>query len=342
MTLFRVGAGVVLLAGAVLFFRSVSSHDVVRSLRAASVPFLLLAALANLLTLSVKSSRWGRILSTLGPIDHLHVLRFLLIGFAVNAVIPASAGDVSRIYMVSSHTGHRRSAILSTIIIERAVEGVALALLMLIALPILRVVPWLRRGAVAFEGGILALLLLLTYTARRCHTPPAAARSKRERFIAVLAESIRRVEALSVLVPVLLLSVAEWILQSVSYWCGLRAFHQPLGLPEAFVALCAVNLALLARVTPGGVGAYQLAFAASMTLFGVPRAVGLACSTALHVVTLTPPVAIGLALLVRAPRSVRRAIWGTARRARAVGADMPGAVAVAASTAHEDKSTQQD
>ena len=303
-------AGAALLAGSALFFRHVNRADVWSSLRTASPMFLVGASLANGVSIWVKSWRWQRILSTLGAFGQGEVLRFLLIGFAVNSMLPASAGDVARVYLVARASGQPRGAVLSSIILERVIEAIAFAALMLAVLPALRTVPWVREGAVAFGAFVGVMLVGLSVFAWRHRNPADPSASALVRFAATLAERLRRVGAAPVLAGVVLLSVVEWALQAVSYWCGLRAFGAHVGLLGAFVAVCAVNLALLARVTPGGVGAFQVAFTAAMALYGIPRPLGLACSATLHVVTLVPPVVAGLVLLFLAPRDLRAAIWG--------------------------------
>lgn len=303
-------AGLALVAGALLFFRHVSRQEVSEALRHASVPFLVGASAANLASIWVKSWRWQRILATLRAFGHLAVLRFLLIGFALNALLPASAGDVARVYLVAHATGRPRSAVLSTIVLERVVEAIAFAALMLAVLPALRTVPWVGEGAIAFGVFVLVVLAVLGGFAWRYRAVPEADAPSRIRFLVSLAARVRLLGTAPVAASVVSLSIAEWAFQAVSYWCGLRAFGAHVGLLGAFVAVCAVNLALLARVTPGGVGAFQVAFAAAMALYGVPREVGLACSATLHVVTLVPPVLVGLGLLLASPRDERAAIWG--------------------------------
>ncbi len=311
----RALAGTALLAGTVYFFRHVSRADVWTAVRHASVPFLVGASLANLASIWVKSWRWQRILQTLRHFGHGDVLRFLLIGFSLNALLPASAGDVARVYLVAEAAGQPRSAVLSTIVLERVVEAIAFAALMLAVLPALRTVPWVGEGAIGFGVFVIGLLAALAAFAWRQRGPAPPHARAHVRFAAALAERVRRVGAWRVLVGVVLLSVGEWAFQAVSYWCGLRAFGAPVGLLGAFVAVCAVNLALLARVTPGGAGAFQVAFAAAMALYGVPKPLGLACSATLHVVTLIPPVLAGLVFLLLAPPAQRAAIWGaTVRR----------------------------
>ncbi len=309
----RLLAGAALLAGTVFFFRHVDRAEVWHSLRSASPAFLAGAALTNFASIWVKSWRWKRILGTLQAFRHGEVLRYLLIGIAVNALLPASAGDVARVYLVARASGQPRSAVLSSIVMERVVEAMAFAALMLAVLPALRTVPWVGEGALLFGGFVAVLLAFLGVFAWRHRASGVRSASSRVRFIAALADRVRQVGSARILVGVVLLSVAEWVLQAVSYWCGLRAFGAHVGLLGAFVAVCAVNLVLLARLTPGGVGAYQVAFAAAMALYGVPRPVGLACSATLHVVTLVPPMVAGIVLLLLAPRELRAAIWGAGR-----------------------------
>ncbi len=295
---------VVVCVAVVLFFRRVNTEEVWHAIRRADGRLLLAASAMNVLTLLVKSERWMRMLRPLGRVSRWNALRYLLMGFALNSTLPASAGDVVRVFLVSSHTGARRSHVVTTIVLERLVEAVALVLLMVGALPLLAVAPWLRSSALVFAVTIIVGVIVLVLLVRR-HRLEGAVRGWR-RITEPLAAVARGLSSRAIVVPIVVLSAIEWVCQTLSYTCGIAAFSGGFPWHTGFACLCAVNIALLARVTPGGVGAYQVAFAAILTLAGIDKETGLAVSAAHHVVTVLPPVACGLALLIALPADARR------------------------------------
>lgn len=294
----------VLVAGAVVFLRHVSGAGVLAAFRHADVRLLLCALLMNALTLLVKAERWTRMLRPVAPLRRRTALRFLLIGFALNSTLPVSAGDVMRVFLVSSRTGAPRGALVSTIVLERLVEAIALGALMIVALPLLAIAPWLQRAAQIFVG-VIAVAVALVAWLMWTHRGAATARGL-VRLLSQFTSVARGLSSRGVLLPMIVLSGVEWALQTLSYTWGIAAFRGGFPWQAAFVCLCAVNIALLARVTPGGVGAYQLAFAAVLTLYGVSKETGLAISAAHHIVTVAPPVIVGIISLISLPAGTRR------------------------------------
>jgi hypothetical protein len=293
---------------AALFFRRVDGPEVWRAIQGADLRLLACAAGTNALTILVKGERWMRMLRPLGTVARWVAMRFLVIGFALNNSLPASAGDVVRVILVSAHTGAPRRAVVTTIVLERLVEAVLLVVFMIAALPLLSVAPWLRRSALVFGVLIVGAAGVVTAVVWRHRDRESSGRLAR--WSAPLVSVARGMTDRRILIPMIVLSAIEWALQILSYTFGIAAFRGGFPWQAGFACLCAVNIALLVRATPGGVGAYQVAFAAILTLYGVSKDSGLAISAAHHVVTVAPPVACGLLLVMMLPADTRRRALG--------------------------------
>src|SRR5262249_26040659 len=91
----------------------------------------ILAAMATfLLALLLRSLRWQVLLKTFGPARYGRVFFVLIVGYAVNNLLPARLGELFRAGLAKSEFGIAGSAALGTIAIERTMDGLIFVLLL--------------------------------------------------------------------------------------------------------------------------------------------------------------------------------------------------------------------
>src|SRR5919201_2710959 len=78
----------------------------------------------------VRAFRWRYLLDPIGPTRFGPVLRATIIGFAALALLPARAGDVIRPYLVARTEGLNTASVFATIVMERALDVVAVLVLL--------------------------------------------------------------------------------------------------------------------------------------------------------------------------------------------------------------------
>jgi uncharacterized membrane protein YbhN (UPF0104 family) len=94
----------------------------------------------------------------------------------------------------------------------------------------------------------------------------------------------------------LLLSVAAWALQVATYQMTARAAHFPMPTVATIAALLAVNLGFALRATPGNVGLFQAAYAATAVAFGLDRDQAIAVAFLIQAQQILPVTLLGVAL----------------------------------------------
>ena len=110
------------------------------------VRWLLAAAPVYAGALWLRAARWRRILWPELPLGARGTLAPMLVGYAANNVLPARAGELLRALILKRRHGTSRSAAVGTIVVERALDGLVLALFL--------------SGTVAVAGGSGPLRLL--------------------------------------------------------------------------------------------------------------------------------------------------------------------------------------
>src|SRR5215470_15570755 len=78
----------------------------------------------------VRAVRWRYLLDPIGATRFGPVLRATILGFAALALLPARAGDVLRPYLVARSEGLKAASVFATIVMERALDLIAVLTLL--------------------------------------------------------------------------------------------------------------------------------------------------------------------------------------------------------------------
>ncbi|HEX6631856.1 MAG TPA: lysylphosphatidylglycerol synthase transmembrane domain-containing protein [Gemmatimonadaceae bacterium] len=303
-----------LLAGA----RTVHWGEVWRAVRHASPVALVAAAIVNLLSLLLRGTRWWLFLRASGAPALGTALRGAVVASGLNNVLPANGGDATRVLLVARREGVSSATVLATVALDRLVELLSSAAL-LVAAPLVLPLPaplrdWRGRGAVALAA-IVALCALLMWRAARSPSPhpvhaterttPAGGgrwRTVRD-YLARFAHGITGLATPRRLGAALALSLLSWVGQAAVYHLTSRAAGFPASLAASTAAMLAVNLAFVVQTTPGNVGVFQLVYALVMAAFGLPHSAAVGVALLIQALQIVPVTALALLL---APHLARR------------------------------------
>lgn len=226
-----------------------------------------LYAVATLL----RAERWQRILDRGGArVPRAETYALVPVGYMGNNVLPARGGEMLRVFLLGASTREHlsRKTILGTIVAERLLDAVALALILgAVAYDLLSKLS-LPSGRTLVLGGavLLAFLVLLSvaavrfdhYVARGLHA-----------LKAILAPS--RDLASPAGVWLLLLSIFIWVLEAAVYIAVGEALSLHLGLTGGLSVVAFTNVAALVPAAPGYLGTYDAA-----VIFAVKAVTGVA------------------------------------------------------------------
>jgi hypothetical protein len=225
-------------------------------------------------------------------------------GYLLNDILPLRLGELGRAFLLASQTGLGTLQVFSTIVIERAYDLAIAASLLLVSLPLVVQIGWLRPAAFATLGVVLLALFSLYLMARF--------RAGLERFVTRLGGRVRFVEryilpgfdsflrGLSALTDVRVFGlslgwmVANWAIGSAAYFALLRAF-----VPEApfwwiLFVLGAVSLGAALPSAPAALGVFEGSIVAALALLGVDAGTALAFAVTWHAFHFAVTLVIGL------------------------------------------------
>ncbi len=252
----------------------------------------------------VRAVRWRLLLGRSGDGAMLPfglILRALLIGYLGNAALPARLGEAARAGVVA-RAGHRAfGAVLGTVLLERLIDLVALAVLVLVA-SVFAPVPALvvNVAAVTVAIGLAGALVLVVVRRRLGDTASVSPVGVRQRVAAFIRHLLAGAlyPGRAVIATAGALSLVAWMLDAGLYLAAAASLGIGLPVGTAVIIGAAGAIATAVPAAPGYVGTYDLAASAVGAGLGLEPATAVALAAVVHAMVLVPIALAGAAALV--------------------------------------------
>ena len=291
----------------VIFARTIDWAAAWSSIEHASLSLLLVAIAINFLSIIIKGIRWWMFLRAAGSPSLALSLRATIAGAGLNNVLVANGGDAARVVFVSRATGIPSSTVLATLALERLFDPVGFVVLIVYGALAYTLPPALERWKIPAEIALAVIAVLLfwfLYSARHAQHGEAA-KTKAEHpnlwgrfkaFMIGFAISTRSLANAPRFFAALILSLASWACQVLTFKFAGDAAHVPMSMAASIATLIAINLGLVIRATPGNVGFFQFVFALTAEPFGIARSDAIAVSLLIQTLQIIPVTLLGVAL----------------------------------------------
>ena len=267
-------------------------------------PWLFLGVASYLLGHRLRGIRLRHLVSREATLSTGTATNVVVVGYAVNNLLPARLGEVARAWMLMEKSGLSFVQTFTVTAVERVLDAVALLVWFGVATMLLPIGTGQRfAGHLIF--GLVALGSLVLAIGVTLPGPVLAAASRlAHRWIphaqdAVLSQVHAVLNGLAALrhpgtaLAVLILTLAVWLCEAGLYLALLPAFALTAQPTHALFAMTATNLGILLPSTPGFVGTFHFF-----------------CSEALVAVGVNPAVAFGYAVIVHAAFFLPITLWG--------------------------------
>jgi uncharacterized protein (TIRG00374 family) len=302
-----------------LFFLAIAFYRV--QLGAVSValagadPFWAAAAmLIYALNLALRAWRWQVILRPVAAIPYPIVARALLVGYGLNAVMPARLGELFRAEFFKKTYGLSRVWGLTSIVIERLFDGITvigcLGFGMLFAAAARPnaglLINVLVTGSVLF-GVLLVAVFCLSGSVMSRIVGRFPGLSGRMAMVQQGFQILRTWRTLEVIGITLVIYVPD----AFSLWFLVKAVGLTLGFSDTLVLLGAASLSTLVPSGPAFLGTLQFAYALAVEFAGGARALGIAAATLAQLCLLLPLAVIATAIIVHGSGTALYAIFAT-------------------------------
>ena len=268
--------GVVLLAG---IFSLAGFSQVFSILSTISPEFLVLSGIMLLSAFILRTWRWSVLLRASGYRVHAdNAFKCIMFGWLINYLLPARIGDIARAITLKTTESTPLSVGLSTIVIERAMDMLVLAVMLSAAILLVLNNPAMFDIAMATLAVAVGLVILLAIVYKYDHIVVA----KLGKYFKTLGNSLTHFKKSLVnlsgnpmaIVLCLILTFPVWLLEASSIYFAAMSIHFPLSMTISVVAGIVAFIVQAIPTTPGGIGVHEGTIAGVLMLFGVNASIG--------------------------------------------------------------------
>jgi uncharacterized protein (TIRG00374 family) len=257
----------------------------------------------------LKAMRWSWLLSPVKPVTTRQLFPPLLIGFAANNILPAHLGEFIRVFVVNRQHKIPATTVLSTVVLERIFDVVAILSLFGVGLMFTDTMPdEYRRNAIVLGGlcvvaviGVTVYLIwtewfLKVFGIMMSWVLPHRISEKILGMLRAGADGLASLKSGKMVALIALSSLAQWLLNGLMAYTALKAFHVPVTPLTGLIVTGVTAFGVTIPSTPGYFGVIQYCFTISMKAQGldVNQSLVLAASLYYHISMYIPVTGLGL------------------------------------------------
>ena len=226
-----------------------------------------------------RTARWGFLLSGMERVPFKKLNEASAIGFMMLLVLPFRLGEFARPYLIAQRSGIRKSAAMTTVVLERIVDGLFVATLLWVLLFFVPDVPpqlhLIATALFGIFGGGLAFLLFGLWKQKLAvgivrttigRVAPGAA-DKAAEIVDAFVGAMRRLPSAWNIVGFFVATAVYWAVNGVGMTMMARAFGLEIDLFQGMVILVVLVAGLMIPAAPGMMGTFQAATKFGLALF---------------------------------------------------------------------------
>lgn len=241
----------------------------------------------------------------------LTATNIVVIGYAVNNILPARAGELARSAMITERTGLPFVQSLTVTFVERVLDGLAILTLFFVGSTLLTFqVAWLRlslwTSAAVFGTATLVIAAAVAWpgvtmavVSRLSARLPVRVQRLSLRVMAGFTAGVGAVGDLRCAARLFALSLVVWILEAGLFLFLLKALAFPFSPTWAILAMAVTNLGLLVPSSPGFIGPFHFFCMQTVVALGGESTRAFAYAVLVHAAFYVPVTIWGLTALVR-------------------------------------------
>ncbi len=267
--------------------KTVKSFEQIKPVWVVSIiPFFLFAFAARAL-------RWRIFLADRG-LKFKSLISSIFIGFSLNCILPARAGEIYRAYFFSKKENLNKTKVFTSVILERFFDGFVLFIVLLTAIYLVHSSALFLKIAflagLIFLGGLAFLLVLvkiqkngtrrenirLFFLKLNAKRPESVNRvfSVIDSFF----EGLKALNSNSLLAKAFLMTFLIWSMEGTIMYLVIKGFGVNISYFGAFLVLAVTAFSSLIPAGPAAIGPYQWGYIIALAAFNVERELALAVS----------------------------------------------------------------
>jgi hypothetical protein len=276
-----------------LAFRGLDWGEFIEHLRGVSPTWVAIATGLTVLSYLFRSYRWLYLFPE-PVLTYPQATKALFLGFFMNNILPARAGELVRAHSGARLGGTKRTLVLATIASERLLDGLTIsAFLILVAYQIKNraMSNGLLSVAAIFALVLVGVLAVLTRRDRVFHLGQKLHSKFNNRAshygfdrLQVFITGLTPLMNWRVLPRITIWSLIIWGTELLVYISVTLAYDYPLSLASCIIFMVAVNFSSLVPSAPAGLGVIEAIASQVLVALGVPKELALSMVITQHAI----------------------------------------------------------
>jgi uncharacterized protein (TIRG00374 family) len=281
------------------------------------IPYLGILTVIHVL----RTLRWGSLLAGLEKVPFRPLNEAAGIGFMMLIVLPFRLGEFARPFLIAQRSSIRRSAAMTSVVLERIVDGIFIAVLLRVLMffvpadsPQISHLLWGANLMFAvFFGGLLFLVFAVWQRERAVRWVKAiggrvspSLGEKLSEIVDAFVGAMRQLPSLGHVAAFVLYTFVIWGITGLGMAVLSRAFGIDLSPFQAFVVMSVLVVGLMIPAAPGSAGTFQAAVIIGLSVF-LPQATvngaGVAYANVVWLVQTAQQILFGVILLALGKQS---------------------------------------
>jgi hypothetical protein len=239
----------------------------------------------------------------------------LMISQMINLVVPARAGDITRIQQIGT-MGPGRSFVLITLLLEKVFDMVAYGVLFMALLISITLPQWIQNTGILFlmlSGFLFAsLVFIFRYRAkifqwiqRITHKFPLRYRDIFITKYQTMVSALTLVENGKVISMALFWTAVTWSVSILTNYCLLLAMDLTLSWTAPLFILVGLQAGISIPSVPMKIGIFEYVCVLVLGFYGIDQATGVSYGILLHLIVMVPILGTGLYYMIQSDRIFR-------------------------------------
>jgi uncharacterized protein (TIRG00374 family) len=256
--------------------------------------WVFLAVVLELCVYLLHAWRWQTLLSPVARPSFWETAQAIYIGLFASGVLPLRPGEIIRGYLLTVWAGIPLSLTLTSMVIERILDGIWLVIAFGIATSLTTIPRALIDFAQALTIGVAAVagvFLYVLFRKQHAHTF-LSGRSWGRKFVHVL-DQIHQLGDWRSVARAFGITCLFWIMQILPVWALFRSYDMDLSIWVASVVLIIKSIGTVIPSAPGNLGVFQSVVVLALGIFNVEHNVALELSVLAWAALTLPLLIVG-------------------------------------------------
>ncbi|MFA6988564.1 MAG: lysylphosphatidylglycerol synthase transmembrane domain-containing protein [Candidatus Gastranaerophilaceae bacterium] len=249
-------------------------------------------------TFIFRGFRWKFLLPEIKKSSMTSVLDYMFIGYFLNTILPARAGDFYRSYLIGKDYDVKKVKVFASVFLERIFDGSIVLLFLLYSIISFFREPWVYNLAIGvglfFWGGFIVLLILAKFghpeklfrkTELFFQKLPVFLQNhllfglnQTEKHLKSFEEGLSIFHSFSDILVSFIFTAITWFIEITLIYIVIRSYGLNIGYMAAVFTLSLTVFSAMIPVSSTFFGPYQYAFIIGLAVFGISKEQALAIS----------------------------------------------------------------